>query len=152
MTLTDWFKAYVYIPLGGSRRGRVRRDLNILIVWALTGLWHGAGWNFVLWGLYFALLLIFEKRFLLKNAKWEKTPGWIRQGLTFLAVVPMLLYSVGYLGNVLIQGPGEWPDKHDFYGFLLWGWPIGIAIACGLVVLIWVLAVVLRGLNGKKTA
>ena len=71
---------------------------------------------------------------------------------TFLAVVPMLLYSVGYLGNVLIQGPGEWPDKHDFYGFLLWGWPIGIAIACGLVVLIWVLAVVLRRLNGKKTA
>ena len=71
---------------------------------------------------------------------------------TFLAVVPMLLYSVGYLGNVLIQGPGVWPDKHDFYGFLLWGWPIGIAIACGLVVLIWVLAVVLRGLNGKKTA
>ena len=68
---------------------------------------------------------------------------------TFLAVVPMLLYSVGYLGNVLIQGPGEWPDKHDFYGFLLWGWPIGIAIACGLAVLIWLLAVVLRGLNGK---
>ena len=62
----------------------------------------------------------------------------------------MLLYSVGYLGNVLIQGPGEWPNRHDFYGFLLWGWPIGIAIACGLVVLIWVLAVVLRWLNGKK--
>lgn len=47
MTLTDWFRAYVYIPLGGSRRGRIRRDLNVLVVWALTGLWHGAGWNFV---------------------------------------------------------------------------------------------------------
>ena len=71
---------------------------------------------------------------------------------TFWAVVPMLLYSVGYLGNVLIQGPGEWPDKHDFYGFLLWGWPIGIAIACTLVVVIWVLAIILRALNGKKEA
>ena len=87
MTLTDWFKAYVYIPLGGSRRGRVRRDLNVLIVWALTGLWHGAGWNFVWWGLYFALLLVFEKRFLLNSAAWEKIPGWIRQGLTFGAVM-----------------------------------------------------------------
>ena len=87
MTLTDWFKAYVYIPLGGSRRGRVRRDLNVLIVWALTGLWHGAGWNFVLWGLYFALLLVFEKRFLLDNAGRKKVPGWIRRGLTFLAVM-----------------------------------------------------------------
>ena len=87
LTLTDWFRAYVYIPLGGSRRGRIRRDLNVLVVWALTGLWHGAGWNFVLWGLYFALLLIFEKRFLLKNRIWLKIPGWIRQLLTFLAVM-----------------------------------------------------------------
>lgn len=86
-TLTDWFRAYVYIPLGGSRRGRARRDLNVLVVWALTGLWHGAGWNFVLWGLYFAVLLVFEKRFLLENARWNKIPGWIRQGLTFLAVM-----------------------------------------------------------------
>jgi len=87
MTLTDWFRAYVYIPLGGSRRGRIRRDLNVLVVWALTGLWHGAGWNFVLWGLYFALLLIFEKRFLLENRFWKKIPGWIRQMMTFLAVM-----------------------------------------------------------------
>ena len=87
MTLTGWFRTYVYIPLGGSRRGRIRRDLNVLVVWALTGLWHGAGWNFVLWGLYFALLLIFEKRFLLENRIWQKIPGWIRQLLTFLAVM-----------------------------------------------------------------
>ena len=87
MTLTEWFKVYVYIPLGGSRRGRVRRDVNILVVWALTGLWHGAGWHFVLWGLYFAVRLIFEKRFLLKSVRWAKVPGWIRQGLTFFAVV-----------------------------------------------------------------
>ena len=87
MTLTDWFKAYVYIPLGGSRKGRVRRDLNVLVVWALTGLWHGAGWNFVLWGLYFAVLLILEKRFLLGKPRWERIPGWIRQAFTFFAVL-----------------------------------------------------------------
>ena len=87
MTLTEWFKVYVYIPLGGSRKGRARRDLNVLVVWALTGLWHGAGWNFVLWGLYFALLLVLEKRFLLQNARWGKIPGWIRRALTFLAVM-----------------------------------------------------------------
>ena len=87
MTLTDWFKSYVYIPLGGSRRGRIRRDANVLVVWALTGLWHGAGWNFVLWGLYFAVLLVLEKRYLLKNPRWEKIPGVLRQGLTFLMVM-----------------------------------------------------------------
>ena len=87
MTLTGWFKAYVYIPLGGSRHGAVRRNLNVLIVWALTGLWHGAGWHFVLWGLYFALLLIFEKSVLLKSAVWSKVPRILRQGVTFFAVM-----------------------------------------------------------------
>ncbi len=87
MTLTDWFKAYVYIPLGGSRCGRLRRDVNVLIVWALTGLWHGAGWNFVLWGLYFAVLLIVEKRWLLGNARWQRVPAAIRQAVTFFMVM-----------------------------------------------------------------
>ena len=109
MTLTDWFKAYVYIPLGGSRRGRGRRDLNVLIVWALTGLWHGAGWNFIWWGLYFALLLVFEKRFLLNSRGWKKIPGWIRQGLTFGAV--MLGWGLfsgfgGELFTALLGGTG----------------------------------------------
>ena len=63
-TLSSWFKSYVYIPLGGNRRGTVRTVCNLLIVWLLTGLWHGASWNFVLWGLYFGVLLIFEKFFL----------------------------------------------------------------------------------------
>ena len=87
MTLTDWFKAYVYIPLGGSRRGRIRRDINVLVVWALTGLWHGAGWNFVLWGLYFAVLLVLEKRYLLNNPRWERIPAALRQAFTFLLVM-----------------------------------------------------------------
>ena len=71
MTLGGWFREYVYIPLGGNRKGLPRQILNILIVWTLTGIWHGAGWNFLFWGLWFALFLILEKLFLgelLKNA------------------------------------------------------------------------------------
>ena len=64
MTLSTWFKEYVYIPLGGNRKGKYRTFINLFIVWFLTGLWHGASWNFVLWGLYFAVLLIIEKWFL----------------------------------------------------------------------------------------
>ena len=71
ISLSTWFKEYVYIPLGGNRKGLPRQILNILIVWTLTGIWHGAGWNFLFWGLWFALFLILEKLFLgelLKNA------------------------------------------------------------------------------------
>lgn len=66
MTLSSWFKEYVYIPLGGNRKGTKKQIRNIIIVWALTGLWHGANWNFLLWGLYFAVLLIIEKIWLKK--------------------------------------------------------------------------------------
>ena len=66
MSLSVWFRDYVYIPLGGSRRGKARQIINIAIVWALTGFWHGASWNFIVWGVYFAALLIAEKLFLLK--------------------------------------------------------------------------------------
>ena len=61
ITLGSWFREYVYIPLGGSRVGKARLFRNLLLVWALTGLWHGAAWNFVLWGLWYAALLILEK-------------------------------------------------------------------------------------------
>jgi len=87
VSLTTWFREYVYIPLGGNRCGRIRRDLNVLIVWALTGLWHGAGWHFVLWGLYFAVLLILEKRFLLGKSWYERIPGVVRQASSFLVVM-----------------------------------------------------------------
>lgn len=69
ITLSTWFREYVYIPLGGNRRGRVRVFFNLFAVWFLTGLWHGASWNFVLWGLYFWLILVLEKAFLLKFFK-----------------------------------------------------------------------------------
>ena len=82
MTLGGWFRDYVYIPLGGSRVGRCRWVMNILVVWMLTGLWHGASWNFVLWGLVFAALLLLEK--------WlpglKKLPRGLAQGYVLLAV------------------------------------------------------------------
>ena len=85
ISLSTWFKEYVYIPLGGNRKGMGRQILNILTVWLLTGLWHGASWNFVLWGGYYALLLILEKLFLLKYLR--KAPDWIGHIYAMLAVV-----------------------------------------------------------------
>lgn len=73
MTLGSWFREYVYIPLGGNRKGIPRQMLNLFVVWFLTGFWHGASWNFIFWGLYFAVFLIVEKVFLLKilnQSKW----------------------------------------------------------------------------------
>ena len=64
ISLSTWFKEYVYIPLGGNRKGLPRQLFNILVVWMLTGIWHGAGWNFLFWGLWFAFFLILEKLFL----------------------------------------------------------------------------------------
>ncbi len=85
ITLGTWFREYLYIPLGGNRRGLPRQALNLLIVWALTGLWHGAGWNFVLWGLYFFVILLAEKLFLLK---WlDKLPKFAGHIYALLLIV-----------------------------------------------------------------
>ena len=73
ITLSTWFREYLYIPLGGNRRGRTRQIWNLFVVWSLTGLWHGASWNFVLWGIYYFILLTIEKIFL--GEKLEQLPG-----------------------------------------------------------------------------
>ncbi|MEE1010190.1 MAG: MBOAT family O-acyltransferase [Agathobacter sp.] len=85
ISLGSWFREYVYIPLGGNRHGLAKQIRNLLIVWMLTGLWHGASWNFVAWGLYYGILLIIEKLFLLK--KMEKWPGVIKHIYTMVIVV-----------------------------------------------------------------
>lgn len=72
ITLSSWFREYVYIPLGGNRKGLKRQILNMLVVWFLTGFWHGADWNFMLWGLYYFILLALEKMFLLDFLKNKK--------------------------------------------------------------------------------
>ena len=84
ISLGTWFKEYVYFPLGGSRCKKAGQLRNILIVWLLTGIWHGAGWNFLLWGLYFAAFLLLEKFFL--KERLEKCPAFIRWLYAMLAV------------------------------------------------------------------
>ena len=75
ISLSSWFKDYIYIPLGGNRKGKFRKYFNIFVVWFLTGLWHGASWNFILWGLYFGTILVIEKRFFLKFFEKHKIVG-----------------------------------------------------------------------------
>lgn len=83
MSLGRWFRDYVYIPMGGNRVSRGRWVLNILTVWMLTGAWHGAAWNFVLWGLMFSLLLMVEKAV----PGLQKLPKILRHGYVLLAVL-----------------------------------------------------------------
>jgi len=108
MSLSTWFKEYVYIPLGGNRKGLPRQILNLLIVWGLTGLWHGASWNFLLWGLYYGVLLILEKIVLLKVLK--KTPTVINHVYTLVIVMLgwALFYfeDMGALGEFFVQAFG----------------------------------------------
>lgn len=85
ISLSSWFRDYVYIPLGGNRVGRLRWVANILIVWGLTGFWHGAQWNFLLWGLYYALLLLLEK--LVLHRLLDRLPKILRWLYTMLCVV-----------------------------------------------------------------
>ena len=85
ISLGTWFKEYVYIPLGGSRRGRAASVRNILIVWLLTGIWHGASLNFLFWGMYFGFLLLIEK--FLPDSFTRRLPGTFRQAVTFLLVL-----------------------------------------------------------------
>lgn len=85
ISLGTWFKEYVYIPLGGNKKGKARQIINILIVWALTGIWHGASWNFLLWGAYFGIILILEKLFLLKAL--DKLPSFVSHIYSLILIV-----------------------------------------------------------------
>ncbi|OLS02332.1 peptidoglycan O-acetyltransferase [Tissierella creatinophila DSM 6911] len=92
ISLGTWFKEYVYIPMGGNRVNRIKTLRNILIVWMLTGIWHGASWNFLFWGLYFGVIIIFEKLFLLRIL--EKLPTILRRVYTlFLVVISWVIFS-----------------------------------------------------------
>lgn len=105
ISLSTWFKEYVYIPLGGNRKGVKRQILNLLIVWGLTGLWHGAAYNFVLWGLYYGLLLIFEK-FVLKKFL-DRLPSFVQHIYTlFIVIIGWGLFyfnDVGQLGEFMVD-------------------------------------------------
>ena len=89
ITLSSWFRDYIYIPLGGNRKGLVKQIRNILIVWFLTGAWHGASWNFILWGLYFGVILILEKIFILKMLD--------KAGKIFSHIYAIVLILIGWV-------------------------------------------------------
>ena len=92
ISLSTWFKDYVYIPLGGNRVGRYKQIRNILIVWLLTGIWHGANWTFLIWGLLFGIILIIEKIFL--NKFMEKLPSFIRRiYVLFIVMILFIIFS-----------------------------------------------------------
>lgn len=103
ITLSGWFRDYIYIPLGGNRKGQVRQLLNMFLVWAATGIWHGASWNFVLWGLYFWVLLLVEKFVLLRWLK--RAPGAVGHLYTlFFVLVSWTIFAIedfGQLGEYL---------------------------------------------------
>lgn len=89
ITLSRWFRKYVYIPLGGNRKGRARMVLNLFIVWLLTGLWHGAGWNFILWGMFTFLLLVIEKFCTLRFLEGKHWLTQICSRLYMLLIIPV---------------------------------------------------------------
>ena len=100
ISLGTWFKEYVYIPLGGNRKGLKRQIFNILVVWMLTGLWHGASWNFVVWGLYFGLILVLEKAFLLKI--FAKIPAAFAHIYSILLIVfGWVIFECGTMGEII---------------------------------------------------
>ena len=102
ISLSQWFRDYVYIPLGGNRVGKVKLIRNIFIVWMLTGLWHGANWTFILWGLLFGILLIIEKTFLLKLL--EKIPRIFQHiYVLFIVMISFIIFNANDIGQAFAQ-------------------------------------------------
>lgn len=105
ISLSKWFRDYIYIPLGGNRVSKLKWVRNIMIVWILTGLWHGANWNFILWGLFYGVLLLLEGTILAKPL--SKLPTWIRYILTmFIVVIGWTIFRVEHL-NTLVATLGK---------------------------------------------
>lgn len=100
MTLGTWFRDYVYIPLGGNRVSKAKWIRNIAIVWFLTGFWHGAGWNFILWGVFFAVLLVLEKLFILRLL--EKLPGIVSRIYVIILLATSFVIFNGDTKDILI--------------------------------------------------
>ena len=124
ISLGTWFREYVYIPLGGNRCSRAKNLRNIFIVWFLTGFWHGASWNYILWGLYYFVLLMIEKTFLLEKLK--KAPAVVSHIYTmFFVVIGWLLFvfedlstGVVWLGNMFGVGVSGVASGSDVYNLL----------------------------------
>lgn len=121
ISLGSWFREYVYIPLGGNRGTTAETIRNLMIVWGLTGLWHGAAWNFIFWGIYYGIILILEK-YILKGAL-ERLPGAVQHMYTIVLVMfgwvlffsPSLGSAIAYMGTMLGIGGNGFADATAFY-------------------------------------
>ena len=121
ISLSTWFREYVYIPLGGNRCGGQRNMVNLILVWALTGLWHGAEWNFLFWGLYYGVLLILEKH--VWGALMDRLPGVIQHIYTFVLVMvgwvfffsPDLGSALDYIGMMFGMGASALADRQAVF-------------------------------------
>ena len=121
ITLGTWFKDYIYIPLGGNRVGKIKWLRNILIVWFLTGLWHGAAWNFILWGVLYGVLLVIEKIGLLKVL--EKIPNVISSAyVTLITIIGFIIFSgssvseiLNNIGGIFGIGVSKFADLESLY-------------------------------------
>lgn len=124
ISLSTWFKEYVYIPLGGNRVSVPRHIINIMIVWFLTGLWHGASWNFVVWGLYYGIFLLIEKYLLGRFI--AKMPRLLRHVYLIIVVIigwvfffsPDLGYAVKYIGCMFGVGAAGFVTRNAVYYLL----------------------------------
>lgn len=139
ISLGSWFKEYVYIPLGGNRQGLMKQLRNILIVWTLTGIWHGASWNFVLWGLYFALILTLEKLFMLKLL--ARCPRILQHSYAILLILLGWVIFVfedlqqmsGYFTAMLgLQHHAVWLDEATLYQLSNYIVLLAILVVCAV--------------------
>lgn len=136
ISLSSWFKEYVYIPLGGNRGGTIKAIRNLMVVWVLTGLWHGAAWNFIFWGLYYGIILCVEKYVL--GEVLERLPNAARHVYTMLLVMfgwvlffsPSMGGALSYIGAMFGIGGKGLVDMTGFY-YLKSSLMLGIIAAVG---------------------
>lgn len=126
ISLSTWFREYVYIPLGGNRCSVSRNIFNLMAVWTLTGMWHGAAWNFIAWGVYYGVILVMEKY--VWGASVDRLPGVVRHIYTMVLVLvgwvfffsPSLGYALRYLGSMIGGGAGIVDSEGAFLLFTHW--------------------------------
>ena len=134
MSLGTWFRDYVYIPLGGNRVSRLRHLFNIFVVWMLTGFWHGAAWNFIVWGLFFAVLLMVEKLWLLKYLKKSRVLSHIY--VVVLIIISFVIFDASSMGQAFsyigsMFGAGGYPLVST--EFLYYFRSYGVVLILGII-------------------
>ena len=134
MSLGSWFRDYVYIPLGGNRVSRMRHLFNIFVVWMLTGFWHGAAWNFIVWGLFFAVLLMVEKLWLLKYLKKSRVLSHIY--VVVLIIISFVIFDASSMGQAFsyigsMFGAGGYPLVSTEFLYYLRSY--GVVLILGII-------------------